>query len=64
MNKKAQLPNRQTFVNPAGMGTKSEVFGIFVSDIYLLAVMLNLDYENIHRSFKNCSDIDFDFVSV
>jgi hypothetical protein len=26
MNKKAKLPNRQTFVNPAGIGTKNEVF--------------------------------------
>jgi hypothetical protein len=40
MNKKAQLPNHKTFVNPAGMGTKSEVFGIFVSDIYLLSAIL------------------------
>jgi phenylpyruvate tautomerase PptA (4-oxalocrotonate tautomerase family) len=39
MNKKAKLPNRQTFVNPAGIGTKSEVFGIFGLDIYLLCVM-------------------------
>jgi hypothetical protein len=37
MDKKAKLPNRQTFVNPAGIGTKSEVFSIFGSDIYLLA---------------------------
>jgi hypothetical protein len=33
MDKKAKLPNHQTFVNPAGMGTKSEVFGIFGSGI-------------------------------
>jgi hypothetical protein len=42
MNKNAKLPNRQTFVNPAGIGTKSEVFGIFVSEIYLLSAILTL----------------------
>jgi hypothetical protein len=51
MDKKAKLPNRQTFVNPAGLRTKSEVFGIFVSDIYLLSDMLSLR-TNCSAKFK------------
>jgi hypothetical protein len=45
------LPNRQPFVNPAGIGIKSEVFGIFDSDIYLLPgiVKRHSNNENEYR---------------
>jgi hypothetical protein len=33
MNKKAKLPNRQTFVNPAGIGVKREDFYFWYGDL-------------------------------
>jgi hypothetical protein len=36
MNKKAKLPYRQTFIYPAGLGTKSEVFYFCIGYLFVI----------------------------
>jgi hypothetical protein len=67
MNKNAKWPNRQTQVNPAGIGTKSKVFyfwdGGLVVIRHCLAAVLTTNFWNANYNFfhanSNYLDIDF-----